>query len=107
MGLKLVQPLKVVFPSGTMGCTQSKNKTSAPVKSQVAALNLENPNLLGSRVHEKASREKPISSTAIAKEDVTAVQNAWADAIKRISQVYKEKGDYVMTAADAAGELYA
>merc|ERR1712187_836838 len=60
-----------------------------------------------SLVHEKASKEKPISFTTITKEDVTAVQNAWADAIKRISQVYKETGDYVKTAADAAGELYA
>merc|ERR1712048_1150492 len=45
--------------------------------------------------------------TAVTEEDVIAVQNAWAGAIKRISQVYKDKGDYVKTAADAAGELYA
>merc|ERR1719380_172583 len=32
---------------------------------------------------------------------------AWADAIKNISKVYKENGDYVQAAAQAAGELYA
>merc|ERR1719463_409240 len=47
------------------------------------------------------------STAAVTKEDVIAVQNAWAGAIKHISQVYKDKGDYVKTAADAAGELYA
>merc|ERR1711870_114188 len=47
------------------------------------------------------------SPAALTKEDVIAVQNAWAGAIKRISKVYKENGDYVKTAADAAGELYA
>merc|ERR1719159_1734385 len=50
---------------------------------------------------------KPASSAPVTKEDVIAVQNAWAGAIKRISQVYKNKGDYIKTAADAAGELYA
>merc|ERR1719463_831298 len=47
------------------------------------------------------------STAAVTKEDVIAVQNAWAGAIKHISQVYKDNGDYVKTAADAAGELYA
>merc|ERR1719203_2255442 len=43
----------------------------------------------------------------LTKEDVIAVQTAWAGAIKRISQIYKDNGDYVKAAADAAGELYA
>merc|ERR1712217_324197 len=47
------------------------------------------------------------STAAVTKEDVIAVQNAWASAIERISQVYQNNGDYVKTAADAAGELYA
>merc|ERR1719188_2086523 len=47
------------------------------------------------------------AAIALTKEDVIVVQNAWADAIKRISQVYKDKGDYVKAASDAAGELYA
>merc|ERR1712066_156746 len=51
---------------------------------------------------------RPASETAaVTKEDVIAVQNAWAGAIKRISKVYKENGDYVKAASDAAGELYA
>eukprot|EP00438_Fugacium_kawagutii_P009338 Skav234556 [mRNA] locus=scaffold2556:464590:468497:+ [translate_table: standard] len=44
---------------------------------------------------------KPISM-----EDVKAAQNAWADAIKKISKTYLDGGDYVAAAADAAGELY-
>merc|ERR1719277_1315299 len=47
------------------------------------------------------------STTGVTREDVIAVQNAWAGAIKHISQVYKNKGDYVKAAAEAAGELYA
>merc|ERR1712176_247271 len=43
----------------------------------------------------------------VTEEEVIAVQTAWAGAIKNISKVYKEKGDYVQAAADAAGELYA
>merc|ERR1719356_1161178 len=43
----------------------------------------------------------------VTEEEVVAVQTAWAGAIKNISKVYKDKGDYVQAAADAAGELYA
>jgi hypothetical protein len=43
----------------------------------------------------------------VTKEDVIAAQNSWSNAIKHISQVYLEKGDFVKTAGDAAGELYA
>merc|ERR1712190_204044 len=53
------------------------------------------------------AKEYVSSTAAVTKEDVIAVQNAWASAIKRISQVYQNNGDYVKTAADAAGELYA
>jgi len=42
----------------------------------------------------------------ITEEDVLMVQNKWANAIKGISATYKEKGDYIQAAADAAGELY-
>ena len=38
--------------------------------------------------------------------DVLTAQNAWANAITTISQAYLSGGDYVKTAADAAGELY-
>merc|ERR1711870_25547 len=62
-----------------------------------------------SSVPYKASAIQSVASStaAVTKEDVIAVQNAWAGAIKRISQVYKANGDYVKAAADAAGELYA
>jgi len=57
-----------------------------------------------------AARFKPskaLSSDPVTHEDVVIVQTKWADAIKRISKTYMEKGDYVKVAADAAGELYA
>ena len=38
--------------------------------------------------------------------EVEACQEAWADAIVNISKIYKEKGDFVSAAAEAAGELY-
>lgn len=47
------------------------------------------------------------TQSRVSEEDVIAVQTSWANAIKRISQVYKEDGDYIKAAADAAGELYA
>merc|ERR1719387_3238933 len=62
----------------------------------------------GVRARGKVSRFwEGVTKKEVTKEDVIAVQNSWADAIKRISKVYKEKGDYIKAAADAAGELYA
>merc|ERR1712056_82820 len=58
-------------------------------------------------LHHSSVPYKACSTAAVTKEDVIAVQNAWAGAIKHISQVYKNNGDYVKAAADAAGELYA
>merc|ERR1712137_1506821 len=42
----------------------------------------------------------------ISKQEVEEVQAAWAGAIKRISKVYLDGGDYVAAAGEAAGELY-
>merc|ERR1712146_680212 len=39
--------------------------------------------------------------------EVKEVQSKWAAAIKQISKVHKEGGDYIGAAAEAAGELYA
>eukprot|EP00438_Fugacium_kawagutii_P009939 Skav214632 [mRNA] locus=scaffold1009:50331:62587:- [translate_table: standard] len=39
-------------------------------------------------------------------EEVKAAQKAWSDAIKKISKIYLDGGDYVAAAANAAGELY-
>jgi len=44
---------------------------------------------------------------AVTEAEVLEVQQKWANAIKTISKIYKEKGDYIQAAADAAGELYA
>ena len=38
--------------------------------------------------------------------EVYELQANWAGAITRISRAYLDKGDYVATAAEAAGELY-
>jgi len=43
----------------------------------------------------------------VTKDEVLAVQKEWAASIARISKVYKENGDFVKAAADAAGNLYA
>jgi len=58
-------------------------------------------------LHHSSVPYKVSTGAAVTKEDVIAVQAAWADAIKNISKVYKDNGDYVATAAAAAGELYA
>jgi len=47
------------------------------------------------------------ASPPVTKEEVLAVQQAWSNAIKDISKTYKDGGDYIKAAADAAGELYA
>merc|ERR1711981_385108 len=56
----------------------------------------------------KASSQQSVvsSNAAVTRADVIAVQKRWAAAIKHISKVYKEYGDYVNAASDAAGELY-
>merc|ERR1719160_715656 len=41
------------------------------------------------------------SSMPVTEADVLGVQEAWAGAIKNISKVYKEKGDFIEAAADA------
>ena len=38
--------------------------------------------------------------------EVREAQAVWAAAIARISRTYKEGGDYVQAASEAAGELY-
>eukprot|EP00931_Biecheleriopsis_adriatica_P030233 TRINITY_DN1783_c0_g1_i12.p1 TRINITY_DN1783_c0_g1~~TRINITY_DN1783_c0_g1_i12.p1 ORF type:complete len:316 (+),score=80.54 TRINITY_DN1783_c0_g1_i12:138-950(+) len=42
----------------------------------------------------------------ITKQEVEDAQTAWAGAIKHISKVYLDGGDYVAAAGEAAGELY-
>merc|ERR1719261_119528 len=43
----------------------------------------------------------------VTEEEILACQAAWAAAIKNISKVHKENGDFVKTAGEAASELYA
>ena len=47
-----------------------------------------------------------ITKAPVTEAEVLACQNAWANAIKSISQSYLDGGDYVQAAAFAAGELY-
>merc|ERR1719265_2092557 len=49
----------------------------------------------------------PPTPAPVTKEEVLAVQKAWSSAIKDISKTYKDEGDYIQAASDAAGELYA
>ena len=46
------------------------------------------------------------STTTITEDEVRTAQNNWASAIKTISAVHKEGGDFVGSAGAAAGELY-
>ena len=46
------------------------------------------------------------SVAKISEQDVKKAQAAWASAIKSISKIYLDGGDYVAAAAKAAGELY-
>ncbi|CAE7183316.1 unnamed protein product, partial [Symbiodinium pilosum] len=43
----------------------------------------------------------------VSENEVRVAQKAWSDAIKNISKVYLEGGDYITVAGKAAGELYA
>lgn len=46
------------------------------------------------------------SSAPLAEAEVLELQQEWASAITSISSVYKDGGDYIKAAADAAGQLY-
>jgi hypothetical protein len=48
----------------------------------------------------------PRSTSPVTSEEVEACQQAWADAIVRISKIHKNGGDFVAAAGQAAGELY-
>jgi len=49
----------------------------------------------------------PVSSrTGVSEQEVREAQQAWANAITRISTIYLANGDYIAAAAEAAGELY-
>merc|ERR1719486_808891 len=45
-------------------------------------------------------------SLEVTKEEVLAAQDAWASSIKTISAVYRNKGDFIQAASNAAAELY-
>eukprot|EP00403_Amphidinium_massartii_P030123 CAMPEP_0178398474 /NCGR_PEP_ID=MMETSP0689_2-20121128/14791_1 /TAXON_ID=160604 /ORGANISM="Amphidinium massartii, Strain CS-259" /LENGTH=391 /DNA_ID=CAMNT_0020019237 /DNA_START=62 /DNA_END=1237 /DNA_ORIENTATION=- len=48
----------------------------------------------------------PFQPDSITEEEVRAAQQLWADSIKKISETYLKKGDYVAAAEEAAGNLY-
>ena len=62
----------------------------------VVFLNLEMNKILGA----------PTEAAPITESEVVELQAKWANAIKTISKTYKEEGDYIKAAGDAAGELY-
>ena len=49
---------------------------------------------------------RAFSSEAVTESEVHKLQENWANAITSISGVYKDDGDYIKAAADAAAELY-
>ena len=48
----------------------------------------------------------PSAADEVSEDEVVTAQAAWASAIKSISQIYLDGGDYVAAAGKAAGELY-
>ena len=57
--------------------------------------------------HSSVPYSAPKASTGdVTEAEVLACQSAWSAAIKQISKVYMEDGDFVATAGDAASELY-
>merc|ERR1712061_748339 len=52
------------------------------------------------------SHGPPVAAPVISKKEVEQAQKDWATAIKDISKIYLNGGDYVGAAAKAAGELY-
>ena len=55
--------------------------------------------------HSSVPFEAP-PSNSVTEQEVRTAQKAWADAIKSISKIYLDGGDYVAAAGKAAGELY-
>jgi len=49
---------------------------------------------------------REFSSVPVTEAEVLELQENWSNAITSISSVYKDGGDYIQTAADAAGQLY-
>jgi hypothetical protein len=106
---------KVEYTFGYERCHDGKvriflHHSSVPFQAKVTAAVNEHKAAIKGTTCISASG-KPAKTTTekvgVTKEDVIAVQTAWANAIESISRVYKENGDYVQAAAKAAGELYA
>ena len=57
-------------------------------------------------LHHSSVPYKAAGPAPVTEQEVLVAQKAWADSIASISKVYKDKGDYVAAAADAAGKLY-
>ena len=59
------------------------------------------------RLLKRSCSSSSSGAATTAAEPSLSVQAKWAEAIKTISKVYKEGGDYIKAAGEAAGELYA
>mmetsp|Transcript_26402 Transcript_26402/g.74304 ORF Transcript_26402/g.74304 Transcript_26402/m.74304 type:complete len:297 (+) Transcript_26402:92-982(+) len=89
------------------GLDASSLVTGAGVGAIASALGVSYSSL-SKRIQQIEKGSAPASALApVTKEEVLAVQNAWAGAIQNISKIYLDGGDYVSAAAKAAGELYA
>jgi hypothetical protein len=53
-----------------------------------------------------ASAAPALPASAVTEKEVLEVQANWAAAIRNISKVHKEGGDYIAAAGEAAGQLY-
>jgi len=103
----LSMPMQFVTPQQSAAAAPMRHQQIMPyLPSGVVSMSAARPASVVSPIVRRATA---VASNAapVTKEDIIAVQTEWAAAIRRISQVYKHKGDYVKAAADAAGELYA
>ena len=59
------------------------------------------------RERKRSTRILTEPGAPVTKAEVLEVQKKWSNAIATCSKIYKDGGDYIQAAADAAGELYA
>jgi hypothetical protein len=103
-------PRKVLWtttPRTTCRATAPRALASQPAAESTEPIGLEEEADRAVRVvHQYSSVPHSAPNPYITEQEVLACQAAWVSAIKSISKVYKEGGDFVQCAAKAASELY-
>eukprot|EP00931_Biecheleriopsis_adriatica_P035672 TRINITY_DN2054_c0_g1_i4.p1 TRINITY_DN2054_c0_g1~~TRINITY_DN2054_c0_g1_i4.p1 ORF type:complete len:558 (-),score=136.94 TRINITY_DN2054_c0_g1_i4:175-1848(-) len=82
-----------------MGCGAGALRSAQPLDGVVPGPN-------GKRSRTVPETRQEVKPAQVSEQEVRRAQKAWSDAIKQISRVYLDGGDYVAAAGKAAGELY-